>query len=74
MAGWSFMAKILIGFGLVSLILGLLFLVLSRFFPIGHLPGDFYYQRGNFVFYFPLVTCIVLSLILTLILNLFFRR
>ncbi len=38
---------------------------------IGRLPGDIHYSRGNFNFYFPVVTCILLSIILTLILRLF---
>ena len=35
---------------------------------LGRLPGDIQYSRGNFSFYFPLVTCLVLSLVLTLLL------
>jgi hypothetical protein len=42
-------------------------------FPIGRLPGDFAVRRGNFSFYFPLATSIVLSLLLTLLLALFRR-
>ncbi len=38
---------------------------------LGRLPGDVHYSRGNFTFYFPLVTCILLSALLTLILWLF---
>ena len=38
---------------------------------LGKLPGDINYTRGNFSFHFPLVTCIILSLLLTLILWLF---
>ena len=41
---------------------------------LGRLPGDFQFQRGNFSFYFPLATSILLSLLLTLILNLLFRK
>ena len=41
--------------------------------PIGRLPGDFYVKRGNFSFYFPLATSIIVSIILTLLLA-FFRR
>ena len=37
----------------------------------GRLPGDIHYSRGNFTFYFPLVTCILLSLLITFILWLF---
>jgi hypothetical protein len=38
---------------------------------IGRLPGDIHYTRGHFSFYFPLVTCVILSVILTLLLRLF---
>jgi hypothetical protein len=41
--------------------------------PLFRLPGDFYVKRGNFSFYFPLATSIVLSIILTLLLTLFRR-
>ena len=40
---------------------------------LGHLPGDIRYSRGNFHFYFPVVTCLLLSAILTLLLWLFRR-
>jgi hypothetical protein len=39
--------------------------------PFGRLPGDIQVRRGNFSFYFPLATSIVLSILLTLILSLF---
>jgi uncharacterized protein YybS (DUF2232 family) len=38
---------------------------------LGRLPGDIHYTRGNFSFHFPLVTCLLLSLLLTLLLWLF---
>jgi hypothetical protein len=38
---------------------------------LGRLPGDFHYSKGDFQFYFPLVTCLILGAILTLILWLF---
>jgi len=41
--------------------------------PVGRLPGDVYVKRGNFSFYFPITTSIILSIILTLILSLFRR-
>lgn len=37
----------------------------------GRLPGDIHYTKGNFSFYFPVVTCVLLSLVLSLILWLF---
>ena len=42
--------------------------------PIGRLPGDISYRRGNFGFYFPLATSIVVSIVLTLLMMLFGRR
>ena len=40
---------------------------------LGRLPGDFSYQRGHFTFYFPLMTSLLLSVVLTLVLWLFRR-
>jgi hypothetical protein len=41
--------------------------------PFGRLPGDIVVRRGSFSFYFPIVTCVVLSLLATLLLS-FLRR
>ncbi len=41
--------------------------------PIGRLPGDIAVRRGNFSFYFPIVTCIVLSILFTVLMSLFRR-
>jgi hypothetical protein len=38
---------------------------------LGHLPGDIHYTKGNFSFHFPLITCLLLSLLFTLLLWLF---
>jgi len=40
---------------------------------LGRLPGDIHYTRGNFSFHFPIVTCLLASLVLTLLLWLFRR-
>ncbi|MDB6112183.1 MAG: hypothetical protein JWR69_3933 [Pedosphaera sp.] len=40
---------------------------------LGRLPGDIHYSRGNFTFYFPIVTCVLLSILLTIILRIFRR-
>ena len=42
--------------------------------PLGRLPGDINVERDHFSFHFPLVTCLVVSAVLTLLLNFFFRR
>jgi hypothetical protein len=57
--------------GGVLLGLGLLLTFASRLPFLGRLPGDIVYRKGNFTFYFPLVTSIVLSLLLTLLFSLF---
>ena len=64
------MGKTLVLIGLGIAVLGL---VMMLGVPFGRLPGDFYVRRGNFSFYFPLATSIILSILLTLILA-FFRR
>jgi len=64
------MGRFLIIVGLVIAGLGLL---ISMGLPLGRLPGDLSWRRGNFTFYFPLVTSIVLSILLTLLFALFRR-
>jgi len=60
--------KLLVIIGLVLVVVGiLLWSGLGRGW-LGRLPGDIQYSRGNFSFYFPLMTCVLVSLVLTLIL------
>ncbi|MGE5436843.1 MAG: DUF2905 domain-containing protein [Syntrophothermus sp.] len=54
----------------VTIILGLIWLFGDKF-PLGKLPGDIIIKKDNFTFYFPIVTSIILSLLLTLIFYLF---
>jgi hypothetical protein len=67
------LGRMLITAGIVLLIAGILVTVGGRF-GLGKLPGDFLFRRGNATFYFPLATSIIISLLLTLLLNLFLRR
>ena len=66
--------KLLILFGLILAAVGGLMLFIGKVPYIGKLPGDFYVQRKNFSFYFPLTTSILLSIVLTLLFSLFSRR
>lgn len=66
------MQRLLIGLGLALLVAGIAWPVLSRI-GLGRLPGDIVFHRGGTTFYFPLVTCIVVSIALSLLLWLFNR-
>ena len=74
----SELGKILLGFGLVMVLLGGVLLAagtLSGKVPwLGRLPGDIYVDRGNWKFYFPLTTSIIISIVLTLIFSFLGRR
>ena len=62
------LGKLLIVFGAVLLIMGLLSLALGRTdLPLGHLPGDIYYRGKNTTLYFPVTTCLLLSVVLSAI-------
>lgn len=66
--------KILIAFGVLIALVGIVLVLVGRVPWIGQLPGDIHFQRGNFTFYFPLATSLLLSVVLTLILYLLGRR
>jgi hypothetical protein len=67
------LAKTLIYLGLILVVLGVILALAGKLPWLGHLPGDIYIQRERFTFYFPLATCILISVIITLVLY-FFRR
>ncbi len=61
--------RIIIIFGVILIVIGILITVAGRIPFLGHLPGDINIDRDNFHFYFPLMTSIVISLLLTVVLN-----
>ena len=65
--------KTLIIFGVILVGIGLLLTLADKIPWIGKLPGDIYIKRERFSFYFPIVTCIIISLLLTLLFS-FFRK
>jgi Protein of unknown function (DUF2905) len=68
------LGRLLVIFGLVIVAAGVLVMLVGRVPWIGRLPGDIHIERGNWTFYFPLGTSILLSLVLTLVLWLIGRR
>ena len=67
------LGKVLIGVAILLLVLGGLFFLLGRF-GIDRLPGDLVLRRGNATVYFPIGLMILVSVVGTILLNLFFRR
>jgi len=65
--------KTLVLAGIAIVAVGLALWGLSSVPYVGRLPGDIYVRRGNFTFYFPIVTCIVISIVATLLFSLLRR-
>jgi predicted phosphohydrolase len=69
------LGKLLLGFGLLLVAVGVILLLLGSLSGhaawIGRLPGDIYIERGNWTFYFPLATSLLLSVVLTVLFSLF---
>ena len=66
-------ARFLIGFGVLLILAGTVLLAVGKLPGIGRLPGDLAIERGGVRFFFPIVTMLVVSVVLTVIANLFFR-
>jgi len=71
MPEFNILGKTLLLFGVVLIILGTIFLLVGKLPFSGRLPGDIVIQRKNFVFYFPLGLCVLISIILTIIFRIF---
>jgi uncharacterized membrane protein len=65
--------KLLIGGAVVLIVLGGIFLLLSRF-GLDRLPGDLVFRRGNFMVYVPIGLMVLVSVLGTVLLNIFLRR
>ena len=68
------LGRLLIALGCVAVVLGAALVLGARLPWLGRLPGDIVVRRGPVTFYFPLLTCVVLSVVLTVVLNFFWRR
>ena len=67
------LGKSLVLIGISIVLIGVLIWGFSSIPYIGRLPGDIYVRRGNFTFYFPLATCILISIIATILFSLMRR-
>ena len=67
------LGKFLVMFGIFIVVVGLLLLAAPKIPWLGRLPGDILIKKKNLTFYFPLATSIILSIILTVLINLFRR-
>ncbi len=67
------LGKIIVMMGILLIVVGAI-LVLGSKLGMGRLPGDIYYKKENFTFYFPVMTSILVSIVLTILLNILFRR
>jgi uncharacterized membrane protein YkgB len=71
MFGLGALGKMLILLGVLIIVIGVLLLVGEKIPWIGKLPGDIIIRKEKFSFYFPITTCIIISIILTLLFTLF---
>ena len=67
------LGRILIFFGIALIVLGAIFLLGPRVPLLGRLPGDILIRREHTTLYVPLATCLVLSLVISILLNIFWR-
>ena len=73
-SGASDVGRMLVVFGVLLALAGVVLMLAGRVPWLGRLPGDVHVQRGNWTFYFPLATSLLLSVVLTLVLWLVRRR
>jgi len=64
--------KMLVAVGVLLILIGVILLVFNKIGFLGKLPGDIHVQKKNFEFHFPIATCIVVSILLSLLLSAFF--
>ena len=74
MTGVNDIGRMLVVFGVLIALVGVALMVLGRVPWLGRLPGDIHIERGNWTFYFPLATSLLLSVVLTLLLWMVRRR
>jgi len=74
MCSFESIGRILIFFGIIIIFTGLFFMLAGKIPHLGKLPGDIMLRAKNTHIYFPLATSLIISILLTIILNIFFRH
>jgi len=69
---WSVVGKMVMSAGAIIFVIGIVLFLIGKT-HIGSMPGDIIIKKGNFTFFFPVVTCIIISVVLSLI-SMLFRR
>lgn len=70
----SELGKTILILGGVLILVGFILTFSPKIPFLGKLPGDFLYKKDGFTFYFPIATSIIISIVLTILLNIFFRK
>ena len=73
MSAFGGVGKLLVLAGVFLILFGVLFIFWERIPYLGKLPGDFVIQRGSFRVFIPVVTCLIISVILTVVVNIVLR-
>jgi len=68
------LGKSIIGVGIILILIGGIMTIAGKIPGVGKLPGDIFIKKENFSFYFPLTTCILLSIILSAIMYIFGKK
>lgn len=74
MESLSGVARVLIGLGLTLVVVGVFIFLLGKISGVGRMPGDILVKKDNFTFFFPLGTCILISVVATVFMNILGRK
>jgi len=68
------LGKLLLYIGVITVLIGAFFILVAKVPWFGRLPGDFVYRREGLTIYIPIATMILVSIVLTVLLNIIFRK
>jgi hypothetical protein len=68
------LGRMLLYIGIILVLIGGFFILMAKIPWLGRLPGDIVYRRGGLTIFFPITTMILISILLTILMNIFWRR